>query len=84
MVRVQIQLDPTRHRQLKKRAKRQGVSVAEIVRRCIDADLQAREGEASADRVRRALSVVGKYADPAGATHVARDHDATLAEAYRR
>ena len=84
MVRVQIQLDATRHRQLKKRAKRQGVSVAEIVRRSIDADLQALESEAPADRVRRALSVVGKYADPAGATQVARDHDAALAEAYRR
>ena len=84
MVRVQIQLDPIRHRQLKRRAKRLGVSVAEIVRRCIDADLQSREDEGKADRRHRALSVVGKYADPEGARHVARDHDAALAEAYRR
>lgn len=83
MVRVQVQLTTGQHRQLKKRAKRLGVSVAEIVRRCIDADLQAREGETNADRVRRALSVVGKYADPAGVTDVARGHDAALAEAYR-
>ena len=84
MVRVQIQLDQARHRQLKKRAKRLGVSVAELVRRSIDADFQSREGDATADRVRRALSVVGKYADPEGATHIARDHDTVLAEAYRR
>ena len=84
MVRMQIQLNPTQHRQLKTRAKRLGVSVSEVVRRCIDADLQAREADAKADRVRRALSVVGKYADPEGATHIARDHDVALAEAYRR
>ena len=84
MVRVQIQLDPSRHRQLKKRAKQLGVSVAEIVRRSIDFDLRTREGEAKTDRMRRALSVVGKYADPEGATNVARDHDPVLAEAYRR
>ena len=52
MVRVQIQLDPSRHRQLKKRAKQLGVSVAEIVRRSIDADPRTREGEATTDRVR--------------------------------
>ena len=84
MVRIQIQLEAIQHRQLKKRAKRLGVSVAEVVRRCIDADLEAREDDAKADRVRRALSVVGKYADPQGGAQVARDHDARLAEAYER
>lgn len=84
MVRVQVQLDPAQHRQVRRRAKRLGVSVAEVVRRCIDAQLQSQEPEARDDRVRRALAVIGKYADPQGAADVGRDHDAALAEAYRQ
>jgi hypothetical protein len=34
--------------------------------------------------VRRLLAVAGKYADPSGDRQVAADHDAVLAEAYRR
>jgi hypothetical protein len=84
MVRVQVQLEPVQHRQVKRRAKRLGVSVAELIRRCIDAQLQPHEPEARDDRVRRALAVIGKYADPRGAGNVACDHDAALAQAYRR
>jgi hypothetical protein len=84
MVRVQIQLTPAQHRDLKRRAKRIGASVAELVRRCLDVQLRSQEPEARIDRVHRALAVVGKYRDPKGAANVARDHDAVLAEAYRR
>jgi hypothetical protein len=83
MVRVQVQLEPGQHRLIKRRAKRLGVSVAEVVRRCIDADLRA-EPDTHDDRVRRALAVVGKYSDPAGTRNVGRDHDAVLADAYKR
>ena len=84
MVRVQIQLEPDQHRRLKRRAREQGVSVAELVRRCIDAELQSRAKDVRQDRVRRALAVVGKYNDPEGATDVGREHDQMLAEAFRR
>lgn len=84
MVRVQIQVDPARHRLLKRRARRLGVSVAEVVRRCIDSSLEAESADHRQDRVRRALAVAGKYHDPQGAATIGRDHDAALAEVYRR
>lgn len=84
MVRLQIQLEAAQHRQVRRRAKRLGVSVAEVIRRSLDAQLRAEAPEASSDRIRRALAVAGRYVDPAGATKIARNHDAALAEAYRR
>jgi post-segregation antitoxin (ccd killing protein) len=84
MMRVQIQLDPAQHREVKRRAKRLGISVAEVVRRCIDAQLRSHEPDARDERVRRALAVVGKYADPHGTGNVAQDHDTALAAAYDR
>jgi post-segregation antitoxin (ccd killing protein) len=84
MVRIQIQLDPERHRELKRRAKDQGVSVAELVRRSIEADFEAKRSDLHDDRIRRARAVLGKYRDPSGGRATGRDHDAGLAEAYRR
>jgi hypothetical protein len=84
MVRLQIQLEPGQHRQVKRRAKRLGVSVAEVIRRCVNTQLQAEDVDDPDARVRRALTVAGKYADPQGATDVARHHDAALSDAYRR
>jgi post-segregation antitoxin (ccd killing protein) len=84
MVRVQVQLESAQHRQLKRRARAQGVSVAELVRRCIDAELRSQAGDARQDRVRRALAAAGRYRDPEGATDIARRHDELLAEAFRR
>jgi post-segregation antitoxin (ccd killing protein) len=84
MVRLQIQLEPAQHRQVKRRAKRLGVSVAEVIRRCVDTQLQAEGAESPGAGARRALAVVGKYADPLGAVDVARHHDEVLSGAYRR
>jgi hypothetical protein len=84
MVRLQIQLEMAQHREIKRRARRLGVSVAEVIRRCVDAQLQD-HGAASPDApVRRALAVAGKYTDPQGPSRIARDHDAALSDAYRR
>jgi hypothetical protein len=83
MVRVQIQLESDEHRALKKRAKRLGVSVAELVRRAVGAELRAAEPPNRHQTVRRALNVIGAHADPDGAADIARDHDRVLADAYR-
>jgi post-segregation antitoxin (ccd killing protein) len=83
MVRLQIQLETAQHRQVRKRAKRLGVSVSEVIRRCVAAELREDEAEGHAARVRRALAVAGKYADPRGPGRTAADHDAALAEAYK-
>ncbi len=84
MVRMQIQLEPAQHRQVKRRAREQGVSVAELVRRCIDAELQSRVADVRQDRVRRAMAVVGKYSDPEGEADIAQRHDEVLARAFGR
>jgi hypothetical protein len=83
MVRAQIQLSPELHRALKRWAADRGISIAEAVRRCVASQL-SRESAPSTrnDRVREALSVVGKYADPGGASRLAKDHDDYLADAY--
>ncbi len=83
MVRVQIQLSPSQHRGLKRRARRLGVSVSEAVRRAVAAELAAEPSDDPRDRRRRALAVVGKYADADGPARAARDHDDLLARAYR-
>lgn len=84
MVRTQIQLTENQHKSLKRWAQRLGISMSEAVRRCV-ADRLATEriGDGRADRVREALAVVGKYADPDGPSCVAIDHDEHLDEAYR-
>lgn len=85
MVRTQIQLTVEQHRQLKRWAQQRGISLAEAVRRCVTEHLaEEGVGAARADRVREALAAAGKYADSSGATDVAREHDAVLADAYRR
>ena len=81
MMRIQIQLEREQHRRLKRRARELGVSISEVVRRAID---EERREEDPAEVTRRALAVVGKYEDPTGAANIASDHDAALAEAYRR
>ena len=79
MVRTQIQLTERQSRQLKVVAKRQGVSIAEIIRRSIDHTLAA-DLVADPEEIRqRARLAVGKFAD--SAHDVAQNHDRYLAEA---
>lgn len=83
MVRTQVQFSEEMHRRLKRWASRLGISMSEAVRRCVAERLADEKLELDrADLVREALAVVGKYSDPSGATRVAREHDAQLAEAY--
>ncbi len=83
MVRTQVQLTEDQHRSLKRWAQRLGISLSEAVRRCVAEGL-AREEAAPTyeERVRAALAVAGKYADPEGHTRVGIEHDRYLDEAY--
>lgn len=84
MVRTQIQLPEDQYRRLRHWARRLGVSLSEAVRRCVADRLAMEEAVPSPEeRVRSALAVCGKYADPEGRSRVAADHDRHLAEAYR-
>jgi hypothetical protein len=83
MKRTQIQLTEEQHRELKRWAGRLGISLSEAVRRCV-ADRLATErlGTGPASLIREVRAVAGKYADPAGETDVAREHDRELGEAF--
>ena len=83
MVRTQIQLTDEQYRGLKRWAQRLGISLSEAVRRCVADGLAREEGVPTYDeRVRAALSVSGKYADPEGLTDVAENHDRYVEDAY--
>jgi hypothetical protein len=82
MVRTQIQLTEEQARRLRREAREQGVSVAEVVRRCLDHGLDA----GKADRAKlyaRAAALVGRFADRRGARDLARAHDRYLDRAFK-
>jgi hypothetical protein len=83
MVRLQIQLEPAQHREVRRRARRLGVSVAEVIRRCVDSHLQT-EGADMSERTRRALAVAGRFAEPGAPRRTSVEHDAALAKAFRQ
>lgn len=80
MVRTQVQLPEEQLRRLRRTARTQGLSISEVVRRCIERAL-AEEGLDA--RWERALTAAGAFQDPHGSADVATRHDAYLDEAYR-
>jgi hypothetical protein len=85
MIRTQIQLTEEQHRSLKRWARDRGISLSEAVRRCVDQQMAAEaSGNRRSDRVREAMSVVGKFSDPEGSSSIGRDHDTVLADVYGR
>jgi 16S rRNA U516 pseudouridylate synthase RsuA-like enzyme len=80
MVRTQIQLTEGQAKTLKRLAKKQQRSVAELIRRSIDLYL-AQRGELPLDQqYERALALAGKYRS--GDADLGRNHDHYLAESY--
>lgn len=80
MVRTQIQLTEGQAKTLKRLAKQQQRSVADLIRQSIDLYL-AQRGELPLDeRYERALAMAGKYRS--GDADLGRNHDRYLAEAY--
>lgn len=81
MVRTQIQLTEQQARRLRAEARERGVSLAEMIRRCVEKAL-ADEGPDRAALYDRAARVVGRFRDRHGARDVSRRHDRYLEEAY--
>jgi hypothetical protein len=81
MIRTQIQLTEAQHRELRRLAAEEGLSMAEIVRRALDLAL-SRSAPERRDLYRRASELVGAFPDRDGADDVARQHDAYLEEAF--
>lgn len=80
MVRKQVQLTDQQAEALRRRSKRENVSVAELVRRAIDAFTRT---EPPSDReVRdRAIRAAGRFAS--GTHDTSRRHDEALADAFQ-
>ena len=84
MIRTRIHLTKDQHRELTRYSRHAGISVAEAVRRCVDAQLVRHEAApVREERIQAALAVCGKYRDPHGETRVAQEHDLYLEEVYR-
>jgi len=77
MLRTQIQLTDGQHRLLRAAARREGVSMSEVVRRCI-ARFVDEEQEDRQDLYARASDLVGKLDDPQAATDLSARHDEYL------
>lgn len=81
VVRTQIQLTEQQARRLRAQAHEQGVSLAEVVRRCVDKGL-AEEGPGRAALYDRAARAVGRFSDRRGARDLSSRHDRYLDEGY--
>jgi hypothetical protein len=81
MLRTQVQFTPEQARRLRGIARRQGISVAELVRRSVDRVLLD-ESRNPAANYERAARLVGAFADRKGAKDLSRRHDDHLREAY--
>jgi hypothetical protein len=80
MVRTQIQLTQGQTEALKRRAARERVSMAELIRRSVDRMIAEEEPMLDPDARRRALGAVGSFRS--GLPDLAQGHDKYLAEAY--
>jgi hypothetical protein len=81
MIRTQIQLTQKQLKALRTKALRLNVSVAELVRRAVDAYVTAEIAPSFEERRRRALEAAGRFGS--GNADVGKRHDDYLAEAYR-
>lgn len=80
MIRTQIQLTEEQSKQLKALSKTEDVSVAELIRRSVDAYLDAHHKPSRKALRERAMNIVGKYASDEGDLGIR--HDDYLEEAY--
>lgn len=81
MVRTQIQLTEQQARRLRRQARDRGVSLAEMVRRCVDRGLADDRSDRAA-LYERAAQLVGRLADRGGTRDISARHDRYLDEAF--
>jgi hypothetical protein len=82
MVRTQVQLSDQQLVALRALAAREGVSIAELVRRGVEQLLRGRHGPDPDERKKRALEAIGKFRSRR--SDVSENHDRYLADAFRR
>lgn len=82
MVRTQIQLTEDQAKTLKRISASQHLSVAELIRRAIDAMIRTSALVDPEERLKRSLEIVGKFSS--GKRDVSKKHDVYLTETYRK
>ncbi len=81
MIRTQIQLTEQQIEGLREVARREKLSISEVIRRALDETLAASASVSRAELMRRAAEVAGRFAS--GHSDVSVEHDQYLAEAFR-
>jgi hypothetical protein len=81
MLRTQVQFTEAQARRLRSIARREGISVAELVRRSVDRALRDEASQPHA-RYERAARLVGTFHDRERATDLSRKHDDHLTDAF--
>jgi hypothetical protein len=81
MVRTQIQLTELQARRLRAQARERGVSLAEMIRRCVEKAL-ADEAPDRAALYDRAAQRIGRFVDRQAARDVSTRHDQYLDKAF--
>lgn len=82
MVRTQIQLTESQTKILRELALKQGISVAELIRKSVDNYLKQLDGGDKKELVERAKEATGKY--HTGLKDLAESHDQYLAEDWQK
>lgn len=82
MIRTQIQLTEAQAKSLQELAARQGVSMAELIRRSVDNYIKNYNGCARQDLIERAKEAAGKY--HAAEADLAKSHDLYLAKDFSK
>ena len=82
MVRTQVQLTVEQYKALKNLATRRQVSVAELVRQSVDMLIESSESISKEERIRRALSIVGRFHSGEKGANISENHDDYLADIY--
>ena len=81
MVRTQIQLTEEQARRVRRIAQQEGVSMAEVIRRCVDQGLEGSR-PSRAELWEKVLAVAGRFEDSTGAKDVSVRHDDYLNGIY--
>jgi len=80
MVRTQIQLTEEQAKTLKRIAASRNLSVAELIRRAVDAMIKTSTSVNPEERLKRSLEIAGKFSS--GKRDISKKHDVYLSESY--
>lgn len=82
MIRTQIQLTESQAKNIQALASKQGISMAELIRRSVDQYLKYWDGDNRKDLISRAKEATGKYRTGPG--DLAEKHDLYLTEDFHK